>query len=65
MSNKIRLVPPQDVTCASFDGVEYPVDQDGICTVPAEAALQLYQFGFGNAPDDKTPEPDDKPKAKK
>ena len=69
--SKIKLVPPEGVTCASFDGVEYPVDEDGTCSVPAEAALQLYQFGFGNAPadkasePDKTSEPDDKPKAKK
>lgn len=50
MSGKIKLVPPEGVTSASFDGVEYPVDDDGICEVPATAALTLYGFGFGNAP---------------
>lgn len=60
--SKIKLVPPEGVTCASFDGVEYPVDKDGCCTVPAEAALQLYQFGFGNAPDTtEAPAEGDKP----
>lgn len=49
--SKIKLVPPEGVTCASFDGVEYPVDKNGCCEVPAEAALQLYQFGFVNAPE--------------
>lgn len=48
--DKIKLVPPEGVTSASFGGVEYPVDKDGICEVPAEAALTLYGFGFGNAP---------------
>lgn len=50
MSGKIKLVPPEGVTSASWDGQEYKVDKDGICEVPAEAALTLYGFGFGNAP---------------
>lgn len=48
--DKIKLVPPEGVTSASFGGVEYPVDKDGVCEVPTEAALTLYGFGFGNAP---------------
>lgn len=50
MSEMTKLVPPKGVTSASWNGQEYPVDKDGICEVPAEAALTLYSFGFGNAP---------------
>jgi hypothetical protein len=50
MSGKINLVPPEGVTSASFEGVEYPVDENGICEVPTAAALTLYGFGFDNAP---------------
>lgn len=50
MSGMTKLVPPEGVTSASWNGQEYKVDKDGICEVPAEAALTLYGFGFGNAP---------------
>ena len=46
----IKLVAPEGVTSASFEGQQYDVAEDGTVTVPAEAALQLYGFGFGNAP---------------
>lgn len=48
--SKIRLVAPEGVTSASWAGEEYKVDENGVCEVPAEAALTLYGFGFGNAP---------------
>lgn len=50
MSGKIKLIAPEGVTSASWDGAEYNVDADRICEVPAEAAMTLYGFGFGNAP---------------
>jgi len=49
----IKLLAPDGVTAASFGGQEYPVDADGIVTVPVEASLTLYGFGYGNAPEDK------------
>ena len=48
--SKIRLVAPEGVTSASWGGQEYPVDDNGVCEVPSDAALTLYGFGFGNAP---------------
>ena len=48
--DKIRLVAPEGVTSASFDGQQFDAI-DGVVEVPAAAALQLYGFGFGNAPD--------------
>lgn len=48
--SKIKLVAPEGVTSASWKGAEYHVGEGGICEVPAEAAMTLYGFGFGNAP---------------
>ena len=48
--SKIKLVAPEGVTSASWNGEEYPVDDNGVCEVPSDAALTLYSFGFGNAP---------------
>ncbi|WP_018610247.1 hypothetical protein [Uliginosibacterium gangwonense] len=49
----IKLMAPDGVTAASFGGQEYLVDAEGVVTVPVEAALTLYGFGYGNAPEDK------------
>lgn len=48
--DKIKLVAPEGVTSASWAGQEYKVAKDGTCEVPAEAAMTMYGFGFGNAP---------------
>lgn len=51
----VKLVAPAGVTSASFDGVEYKVDKKGYVEVPVAATLQLYSFGFGNAPAEAAP----------
>jgi hypothetical protein len=51
----IKLKAPEGVTAASFGGQEFKVGKDGIVTVPVDAALQLYSFGFGNAPSEEKP----------
>lgn len=48
--DKIKLVAPEGVTSASWNGAEYHVGANRVCEVPAEAAMTLYGFGFGNAP---------------
>jgi hypothetical protein len=57
----IKLVPPEGTTSASVGGVQYDADKNGHITVPAEHAIQLYSFGFGNAPE----EPEKKPAKQK
>lgn len=46
----IKLIAPEGSTSASVDGVQHDVAEDGTVTVPASHALQLYGFGFVNAP---------------
>lgn len=48
--DKIKLVGPEGTTSASVDGVQYDIGADGKFEVEAHHALQLYGFGFGNAP---------------
>ena len=48
--NTIKLKAPDGVTSASVEGQQFDVAEDGTVDVPAELALQLYGFGFGNAP---------------
>jgi len=46
--SKIKLLAPEGLTSVSFEGREYPVAADRSVEVPAQAALSLYGFGFGN-----------------
>jgi len=50
--DKIKLIAPEGVNSASVDGVQYDIGADGKFDVEAQHALQLYGFGFGNAPAD-------------
>lgn len=50
--DKIKLVGPEGTTSASVDGVQYDIGKDGAFEVDPAHALQLYGFGFGNAPAD-------------
>lgn len=55
---KIKLVAPEGVNSASVDGVQYDIGADGKFEVDAQHALQLYGFGFGNAPADEPSAPE-------
>lgn len=46
----VKLVGPEGCDSASVDGVQYDKGRDGLFEVAPEHALQLYGFGFGNAP---------------
>ncbi|RQO57974.1 hypothetical protein DBR47_14375 [Paucibacter sp. KBW04] len=50
--DKIKLVGPEGANSASVDGVQYDIGADGKFEVASQHALQLYGFGFGNAPAD-------------
>ena len=40
---------PEGTHEVNFEGVHYPVNENGCVTIPDHAALTLYQFGFVNA----------------
>jgi hypothetical protein len=48
--DKIKLIAPEGATSASVEGVQYDVAEDGAVMVDPAHALQLYGFGYGNAP---------------
>lgn len=37
---------PEGTREVNFEGVHYPVDDNGLVTIPDHAILTLYQFGF-------------------
>lgn len=41
-----KLQAPEGCTGASFDGVEYEADKNGVVEVPAAAAAELLSHGF-------------------
>lgn len=50
---------PEGTTEVNFEGVHYPIDQNGCVKLPDHAPLSLYQFGFVDAE-----KPPQKPPAK-
>lgn len=51
MTEFIKLQAPEGFTDVSFGGENYTVE-NGVVSVPEEAAVFLYQFGFSNIADD-------------